>query len=682
MLEESSFPDRILEAGLQPISRPNVNFARSGSPLPIITTEDQDFRMHGLGRRQVRIGDLEIDPSPLITHSLTPTSPASINWWPYPPWGQSTLLSPAEPAAVPSSPAAAAAVVSSSNAPTSLPSTSAATLSPMADTPTVPSTPAIPPVNTSPSNPAVHTASTSHSKYLIPVLLFIGLALGAISCFLGYRWYSRRLARKGGPSNDIRTRRHASSPSNLVSGPPYTLMSEDLESARLATPTTAGSPSKYTRHGAPHAARSLMLTIPRAGSRSHHSSTRSSPIPPSRVSTTRTATASHSHQMSERPTRARSRASTISPVYLPDDDDLLYEIIAPSVRTTRAATPTHVENPTHARSRASTVISPMSLSDDDNVPYESIRHTSIRRNILERLRRGISRGPSRRTMQTYLSAPSVYSGTHTDLSRAPSIIDIRSSSPPLVDPNTEWIPASGFEIVDEPISSRPPSVAGDLPEQPTSAWDDGAAIRQAVDTHPDERWLSWTRSWTSSPPTRMPDLFAAATAAAPPARSRSASPEKRDVVVGLPCSPSQLTSGTLHDSLTFSSPSATTLAVPHAAATTPTTTGSDRRVRPLSRGHARRQMTRDDSRASSIVVSEGHGTPAMRYAARKTAHSRVEDILARSYSLRDSEAVSPGGSLAFSVQTPSTALGSTVEEGEDVDSTTGIVQRLTVAEVY
>jgi hypothetical protein len=93
-------------------------------------------------------------------------------------------------------------------------------------------------------------------------------------------------------------------------------------------------------------------------------------------------------------------------------------------------------------------------------------------------------------------------------------------------------------------------------------------------------------------------------------------------------------------------------------------------------------MVRDDSRASSIMMSEGHGTPAMRYAARKSAHSRVEDILAHSYSSRDLAAVSPGGSLAFSVQTPSTALGSTVEEEDEITSTTGIVQRLTVAEVY
>ena len=87
------------------------------------------------------------------------------------------------------------------------------------------------------------------------------------------------------------------------------------------------------------------------------------------------------------------------------------------------------------------------------------------------------------------------------------------------------------------------------------------------------------------------------------------------------------------------------------------------------------------------MLSEGHGTPAMRYAARKTALSRVEDILAHSYSSRDLAlaAASPGGPGpdAMGVRAPSmvsTALASTEEQEEDVAFAAGIVQRLTAAE--
>ena len=612
------------------------------------TTGDLDFHAHSLGWRQIHIGDLENkvrDMTPLI--APTPAS-TSFNWWPYPPWGQSTLLPTSSGTATPvatvavslSLPAAAAAAVTSSDAPTSTPSLSATTSSPTPRATSM-SNPAPPPINTSPSNPGVHTATNSHFNmlYLVPVFVVVGLALAALAGCLGYRWYSRRLARKGGINNGIRSRGRAGSV--FVPGPAYIPMNDDPESARLVSPTTAGSPSKYTRHGAPRAARSLMSAV--AGSSSRRSTTRSSSIPPSQVSSTRTATPSHSRHMSEIPTGARSRASTISPV---------------------------------------------SLSDDDNVPYETIRHTSIRRGILERLQRGIersvSRAPSRRTTQTYLSAPSAYSGTHTEESRPPSTIG-RSSSPPPGDTNTDWIPGSGFRIVEEAITSPPPSTAAvdsptsasvaGLPGQPTSAWDDGAAIRQAVDAHPGERWLAWTRSWTSSPPASMQDRFTAV-----PARRRTAAPEQRDVVAALPRSPPQLTSGTLHETLTFS-PSTASLAVPRAA----TTTTAGRRARGHSRTpHAARQpVVRVDSGASSIVLSEGHGTPAMRYAARKTALSRVEDILAHSYSSRDLALASPGGPDAMGVRAPSmvsTALASTEEQEEGVAFAAGIVQRLAAAE--
>jgi hypothetical protein len=160
--------------------------------------------------------------------------------------------------------------------------------------------------------------------------------------------------------------------------------------------------------------------------------------------------------------------------------------------------------------------------------------------------------------------------------------------------------------------------------------------------------------------------------------------EKLEIVAALPHSPPQLTSGTLHETLTFS-PSAATLVFPRAA---PTTTVNGPRTRGQSRAKAPPvPVARVDSGASIISLGEGRGTPAMRYAARKTAHSRVEDILARSYSSRDLEVASPvsPGADAFGVRAPlvgSTPLASTEEEGqEDVVFAAGIIQRLAVAEV-
>jgi hypothetical protein len=663
MLEEPpSFPDRIFEAGLQPISRPNVNFARSEPPILYTgrTTGSTDFHERGLGRRSHHIRDSEIKAraEPIITATPNPTS---INWWPYPPWGQSTILStpsnPGTTAAVSSSPAAAVTAVAFSGAPTSITITSLASSIPTFNTPraTGVSISAPPPLNTFPSNPRVHTATNSHFNmlYLIPILIAV-ILLGALSGLLSYLWYSRRLARKGGPNDG---RGGVISP--FVSGPPYIPMngsSHDLEAGLSPSPATGGSPSKYTRHGTPHSARPLLSIV--TGASSRHSSTRSNPITPSQASAMSSASPSHLRHMSEIPTSARSRRSTVSRVSPPDNNTVPYD----------------------SRSPENTVISPesVSLSDDDNTPYETIRHKSIRRGILERLQRGISRGPSRRTVKSYLSAPSVYSGTNIDISRAPSFIIPSSSPPPRV---SDWTPGSGFRMIDD-LPSPPRSlmtttsapVTG-LPGRPTSAWDNGAAIRQAAVSHPGDRWLAWTRNWVSSPPISPQDRFTP-----PPVPRRAATmDEKRDVVAALPHSPPQVTSGTLHETLTFS-PSAATLVFPHAA---PTTATAGRRTRGQSRAHlAPVPAARVDSGASIIPFGEGRGTPAMRYAARKTAHSRVEDILARSYSSRDLEVpVSPGAD-AFGVRP---ALASTAEEEgqgqEDVVFAAGIMQRLAVADV-
>lgn len=671
MLEETpSFSDRIFKVDLTPISRPNVNFARGEPPILYTprTTKGLDYcHEGGLGRRRhhTRVRKIkERAETPIITATPNPTS---INWWPYPPWGQSTILStpsgpvtPVATEAVSSSPAAAVTAVASSDAPKS-----ATSLSSLIPTPTPPRAPVMstpPPLNTLPANPGVHTSTSSHfnTLYLIPILIAV-ILLSAISGLLGYRWFSRRRARKG-DSDDGRVGRI----SPFVSGPRYIPMNYDLEAGPGPSPTTAGSPSKYMPH-TPHSARPLLSVI--TGGSSRHSSTHSTPIHPSPASAPHSASSYHSRRQSEIPTRARSRRSTVSRVS-PSDYGASPQVIL--------------------RSPENTVISPVSasLSDDDTVPYETIRHKSIRRGILERLQRGISRDPSRRTVQTYFSAGSIYSGTDHDISRAPSFIVPSSSPPPRV---TDWTPGSGFRLFEDVTSpSRPPAVnsvsaAGFPGGQPTtSAWCDGAAIRQAVDTHPGDRWLAWTRSWASSPPPQ--DRFTVG-----PTRRRTATTqgdEKRDIVVAaLPQSPPQLTSGNLHETLTFS-PSGPTML----AAVPPPRAQSRARAARL-----RAPPARVDSGASSISLGAGHGTPAMRYAARKSAHSRVEDILARSYNSRDlaptpTPAPAPAsapesaptldnpGLDAFGVRAPSMVL-TEEEEGQDVVFAAGIVKRLTVADV-
>ena len=68
-----------------------------------------------------------------------------------------------------------------------------------------------------------------------------------------------------------------------------------------------------------------------------------------------------------------------------------------------------------------------------------------------------------------------------------------------------------------------------------------------------------------------------------------------------------------------------------------------------------------------MTGDDAHGTPAMRYAARLTALSRVEEILAHSYSGRDLAPDSPN------------AFGASPASLDDIAWTAGIEQRLEAA---
>jgi hypothetical protein len=473
------------------------------------------------------------------------------------------------------------------------------------------------------SRPEVN--ATAHSSfnglYLIPVFIAVGLLLGTLSGLLGYRWYMRRLARKGGNGG-------GNWKGSFISGPPYIPMRDLSHNAGGTEESSSnfvgvGSPSKYTRHGARHATRAWLSSVTGAGSR--RASTRST-VPPPSEDTIGAAASSHSRPTTTSHTLARSRGSTTSPT---------------------------------------------SPSDAESSRRDYTRNTSIRRNLLERLQRGsdrsprgVTRDPSRRTTQTYLSTGSAYSGTHAGDSLSPSAV-------PSSAPNTEWEPGSGFRIiVEDNATPRPPTIAttatddssasvSGLPGR-TSAWDSGEALREAVNTHPGERWLAWTRSWVSNPPpSGEEDRFTAV-----PARRSNAHPKGAEVLLR---SPPQVTSSPLQSTLTFSPQPQP----PHAIATN----GKNNKRQPQRAALRQPQpeannAARGTSSASSIAPEGGgHGTPAMRYAARHTALSRVEDILVHSYSARD--LILPDSPNAFGAVTPASM--------EDIAWAAGIEHRLAVA---
>ena len=628
---------------MQHNTRPNMKTTRATLPLSTAhATYGEMVHTHTLMDRDRR--NQPRDPAHVLYSGSrvridaplsVPTS--TINWWPYPPWGQSTVaLTPSVTTTASISPSPVPVLSASPPAPTTTTSLLGATSSPSASpapSSTVISVTATPPTTSLLSRPEVN--ATTHSRfnplYLIPVFIAVGLLLGGLSGLLGYRWYLRRLARQGGTGG-------GNWKGSFISGPPYIPMrdlSHNAGGTEVPSSNLAGSPSKYTRHGARHTTRAWLSSVTGAGSR--QASTRST-VPPSSEDTIGAAASSHSRPTTTSHTLARSRGSTMSPT---------------------------------------------SPSDAESSRRDYTRNTSIRRNILERMQqgpdrspRGVTRDPSRRTTQTYLSTASAYSGTHAGDSLSPSAV-------PSSVPNTEWEPGSGFRIiVEDNATPRPPtttttttatglssasaSVSG-LPGR-TSAWDSGEELRQAVNTHPGEHWLAWTRSWVSNPPpSGEEDRFTAI-----PTRRSNAHPKGSEVLLR---SPPQVTSSPLQSTLTFS-PQPQPGLPSHAVTTNgknnkrhPLQAPARARAAPQSQPEPQANAARGTSSASSIVPEGGgHGTPAMRYAARHTALSRVEEIVTHSYSSRD--LIPPDSPNAF---------GATPASMEDIAWAAGIEHRLAVA---
>lgn len=621
--------------------RPNLNTGRTTLPLSTARATYGEM-VHTHTSKDPDRKNQPRDPASVLysgsrarIYAPLSVTTSTINWWPYPPWGQSTsslTSSVTTTASIPPSPVA----LLSASPPASTTTTSSfeATPSPIsspAPSSTVISVATTPPATSLHSRPEVNAAAHSHFNplYLIPVFIAVGLLFGALSGLLGYRWYLRHSARTGGSGG-------GNWKGSFISGPPYIPMrdlSHNAEPTDEPPSNFVGSPSKYTRHGARHATKAWLSSVKGSGSR--RASTRST-VPPSSEDTIGAAASSHSRPTTTSHTLARSRGSTISST---------------------------------------------SPSDVENSRRDYTRNTSIRLNLLERTQRGsdrsprgVTRDPSRRTTQTYLSTASAYSGTHAGDSLSPSAV-------PSSVPDTEWEPGSGFRIiVEDNATPRPTTITttttsatdhssaslSGLPRR-TNAWDSGEALRQAVNTHPGERWLAWTRSWVSNPqPSGEEDRFTAV-----PTRRINAH-SKADVLLR---SPPQVTSSPLQSTLTFS-PQPQPGLLPHAITSNNGKNNKRQALQAPTRARAAPQpqpqanAARGASSASSIVPEGGgHGTPAMRYAARHTALSRVEEILAHSYSAHD--LVPPDSPNAF---------GATRTPLEDIAWAAGIEHRLAVAD--
>ncbi|KAI0065078.1 hypothetical protein BV25DRAFT_1913719 [Artomyces pyxidatus] len=656
----------------QPISRLNINYDQR-DPLPT-SHSTLDIKVEavstpspvltGLINRQQRISRRNGNYRPRQgAPPATPTDMSSINWWPYPAWSE-TVAAPSTTASMGASDA-----LTSSASPTtssSLPSTSSSS-----STASVITISALPPSSATDPPNGIRTAYHGNFNilYLTPVFAVAALTLGALTAFLAYRWYSGR-----GGSHGLKR------DSSFEPGPPYMPTANSFNGSPRADAAdmqevalhTVGSPSKYTRHGAARTSRassmgSSWLSATMEGSGSHPRSSESG---------------------------SRDRKSD--------------GFLAPPIVSRRASSTGHTErSQSRLSSRAvspdpsSMMMSPETVTDD--APYESLRHTSIRRGILDRLNLDSERR----------SGSEVGSEAQAGRKRYPSSLSPReeASSAPVGKDETEWVAGSGFRIVEEDPDA-PGARTTDITRQ-NSVWRTKDDLRSALDHKSSESWLAWTQSWspassyaptedkfTAIPPRKSTSdkKSVSASIGSPRSSSRPAPSLAPSASSVLPTSPSQV-AGPFGSKLMFSPPlestnplrlksrkSAANSSKPATARTTrklhalsppqlplPTTAASSpyrnrlMKSPPPSTVPDRASSTESD--ASSAPSFGAHRSPAQRHAARSKALNKVEEILARSYSERD-------------IATPSspTMFGAVVPEDEDFSWAVGIEQRLAAME--
>jgi len=648
-----------------------------------------------------------------------PSEPTSTYdyWWPYPPGGvvpSSTLL-PTTPALDDSPPDSSPAtdntslmtIILTTDA-SSLPDSStptmtiSATSSPSSSiSTTITSTPSSS-TTTSPS-PAVLLQAKSHKPfkliYLVPLFAVLGVVLGSFTVWFLYGCLSTRR----GP------RPRANS---LEPGPPYMPTNTEInrgcrDMMREVTPLDyGGSPSKYSLHGSSYN-NNNNEGISRPGSIWRTTSTR-----PSIGGGERTGVLEGNEKKFSwpAPLPGPGRAPNGYHGSGEEEDPFLVHprseggLLTRNTHTrTRAKRSQRLTPSTHDASP-----DPLSLLDlyedmedgeeeeEDAEKYESIRHKSIRRGILERLKFGTLKRPpeleekgrsgSVRTQNggsSSSSSSSSFRRTRSTHRRADSdfrVEDVKADNPPnkreWIDVDeTEWVAGSGFRIVEEHLNAIREKVRmGDWEEDGGG----GAGVRKEKGTVFGKQSVTTTGSWRDDKytalPTRKspskagrPRLGSSATSTSTASTTQNGLPRVDSSV--LPFSPPRITSPPLESNLLFTPVlkqndvmygrgiRGTSTSASKGTALTKTKTkrsirssspSTNRPIKDLPRLPAsttstptRRVEAALESSAwkrtdnDGVTVAHGRGTPAQRHAAREGALTKVEEILGQSWSERE-----------------------------------------------
>jgi hypothetical protein len=325
---------------------------------------------------------------------------------------------------------------------------------------------ALPPANStapvSVSHKLKHPSGPLQATWLIPVLVVVGVVLGSLSAWFCYGY----IVTRRGP------RPRASS---LEPGPPYVptyaqadtgypFADRDMEKIALHG-GEQGSPSKHSVHGTKYTrsrSHSSQNWLSRPGS--------SCSVEPTRLAGGKFGTFAWPAVVSASPPKGYLE-------HQEDDPFLAQPIHGPPTQFARGIS--------RCSSRCSSP-DPLSLldlderDDEDLVPYETLRHKSIRRGILERLKFGTLRlgDPGnltpvqedlgsvwkRNTTSTFRRARPTHGRADSDLrvddTKPLERLHLYADSPrktidevKKADDETEWVAGSGFRIVEEHLEA-------------------------------------------------------------------------------------------------------------------------------------------------------------------------------------------------------------------------------------